>query len=76
MHWYEEHMAQTEPNPECYIKNRTSEELLRSCDSPYENSLVLEVIRLQRLLTKINLQNKTIAESLANMQDLLTEESE
>jgi len=76
MHWYEEHMAQTEPNPECYIKNRTSEELLRSCDSPYENSLVLEVVRLRRLLARVDLRGRTVAESLANMQDLLTEESE
>jgi len=51
MHWYDEHMARTEPDPECPIKGTTSEELLEGGDTPYERSLILEIKRLRRLLT-------------------------
>jgi len=50
MNWYEEHMARTEPDPECDIKESTIKDLLEGTDSPYEHSLVLEIKRLRRLL--------------------------
>jgi hypothetical protein len=52
MHWYDEHMARTEPDPECGIKERTIEDLLDGADSPHEHSLVLEIKRLRRLLVE------------------------
>jgi hypothetical protein len=52
MHWYDEHMARTEPDPECDIKERTIEDLLEGANSPHERSLILEIKRLRRLLVE------------------------
>ena len=52
MNWYDEHMARTEPDPECDIKERTIEDLPEGANSPHEHSLILEIKRWRKLFCR------------------------